>query len=58
MAEIKQKVQDQVFIKQHLVNQIGNVKNDIQSLLDKKSSLTDKTEISKCMEQKQKKWQF
>lgn len=55
MAEIKQKVQDHVFIKQHLINQIGNVKNDIQSLLDKKSSLTDKMEISKCMEQKQKK---
>jgi len=55
MAEVKQKVQDQVFIKQHLVNQIGNIKNDIQSLLDKKSNLTDKAEISKCMEQKQKK---
>lgn len=55
MAEVKQNAQDQVFIKQHLVNQIDNIKNDIQDLLDKKRNLTDKTEISNCIDQKQKK---
>jgi hypothetical protein len=55
MAEVKQNAHDQVFIKQHLVNQIDNIKNDIQSLLDKKRNLTDKTEISNCIDQKQKK---
>jgi hypothetical protein len=55
MAEIKQTVQENIFIKQHLVNQIDNIKSDIQNLIDKKRQLTDKTEISKCLEQKQKK---
>jgi hypothetical protein len=55
MTEINQKVQDPIFIKQHLVNQIDNIKSDIQSLIDKKRELTDKTEIAQCVEQKQKK---
>ena len=58
MTEINQKVQDPIFIKQHLVNQIDNIKSDIQSLIDKKRELTDKTEIAQCVEQKQKKMTY
>lgn len=54
MAEIKQNIEDQIFIKQHLVNRIDDIKSDIQGLIDKKRNLNDKAEISKCTEQKQK----
>lgn len=55
MTEVRQNTVESVFIKEHLTNQIDNLKNDIQDLLDRKKSLTDKNDIAKCLEEKQKK---
>jgi hypothetical protein len=55
IAQVKQNSVDPVFVKEHLVNQINDLKKDIQDLLDQRKKLSDKNEISKCMDVKQKK---
>ena len=56
MSEVKlHKTTAETYIKQHLIQQIDNLKSDIQTLLDNKKSLKDKDEITKIMGLKQKK---
>lgn len=50
MAEVQQSI-----VKTHLVQQIDNLKNDIQLLIDYKKTIENKDEISKCNQDKQRK---
>ena len=55
MTEVKPSSGDTVFVKQHLISQIDNLKADIQGLLNTKRGLTNSTDIAQCVETKQKK---
>lgn len=52
MTEVK-RLSSCNFVKQHLLNQINNIKVDIQELLDKRKGITNKTEISNIDAEKQ-----
>lgn len=55
MSEVKSYKSKDSYVKQHVIQQIDNLKSDIQNLIDKKKSLKSKEEIQECLEMKQKK---
>lgn len=55
MSEVKSYKSKDSYVKQHVIQQIENLKSDIQNLIDKKKSLKNKEEITECLETKQRK---